>query len=251
MKTKALALTTILVILAAVSNLFANTISYGNLIGTTVKFLDVSETSMTPGDTAPLFGTPNLVGDSLVFTRMTFRSSASNGASDITDGKLDGTISAKNPFTHYIDKLKFQEFGDVTLTGAGTVNTKASVGCSIFVTILDVDDSSLLFPEFITVNMTMSQNGDWDIANDGTFTGKLWNGVLNLDLSTTLAQRGITGRATLLTFSIDNTLATQSETGTYAYIAKKAAGLQVTPEIIPEPATLLILGLGSWVVRRK
>jgi hypothetical protein len=251
MKTKALVIGAVLGILFSFSPVQANTINYNNLYGNTIKYLGLSETSMSTGDVAPLYGTPTLVGDSLVFTTMNFKSQAQNGAADITDGKLDGTMRPKYDGLGYIDKIRFQEFGDVTLAGTGTSATKASVASSIFVTVLEVDNGSLVFPEFITVNMVMSQNGDWDLASDGAFTGKLWNGVLNLDLTSTLAQRGISGHATLLTFSIDNTLATQSEIGTSAYIAKKAAGLQVTAEVIPEPATLLILGLGGLLLKRK
>lgn len=247
MKTKSILVVSLYVL--GILSLPANaTVSYGSYSGVNVSYHNVSETSMSSGDTEPLFGTPQVLGDSLIFTQMTFSSQASNGVSDITDGKLDMTIAAKN--NNYIDKLKFQEFGDLTLSGSGTVNTKASVASSIFITILGVDNSSLLFPEFISVNMLMSDNGNWDIAN-GIVTGKLWNGQLTVDLTTILAQRGITGHATLINFSMDNTLATQSEINTSSYIAKKAAGLQIASQMIPEPATVGILGIGGLLLVRR
>ncbi|HAL45924.1 MAG: hypothetical protein A2Y12_13265 [Planctomycetes bacterium GWF2_42_9] len=251
MKTKALVIGALLGIIFSFSPLQANTINYGDLIGVRMKYLNLTETSMSTGDVAPLYGTPRLNGDSLIFTSMNFSSQSQNGASDITDGKLDGMIALKNSGVDYIDKIKLQEYGDVTLAGTGTSNTKASVANSLFVTVCEVDNAPLGFPEFIAINMVMSENGDWNLASDGAFTGKIWNGVLTLDLTATLAQRGINGHATLVTFSMDNTLATQSEIGTSAYIAKKAAGLQVTAEVIPEPATLFILSLGGLLLKRK
>jgi hypothetical protein len=229
----------------------ANSINYGNFNWSQVDFLGVTETSMSTGDTAPLFGSPTLVGgSSLVFTHMTFVSQAANGASDITDGKLDATIDAVNNPNAYIDKIKFQEFGDTTLAGTGTAATYSSAAGSIFITVFEVNNVPLLFPEFITYNMVMSEGGSWTLAG-GPLTGHIWNGVLTVDLTTELLNRGIMGQATLVDLSLDNTLATGSELNTSAYIAKKAEGLLVTAEIVPEPSVLSLLLFGGWLIRRK
>jgi hypothetical protein len=68
-----------------------------------------------------------------------------------------------------------------------------------------------------------------------------------LDISAILLGLGYTGQATLLHLTADNTLATQSELGTEAYIAKKAEGLSVTA-IVPEPSTLSLLVLGGMLL---
>jgi len=252
MKTGRLLIWSVALTLLVASVVSASTINYGDFVGVKMIFRDVQETNMTP-DPLPLYGAPMLMpgGDSLIFTHMSFSSSASNGASDITDGKLDGGIESKNNNEYYIDKIRFQEFGDVTLTGTGTAATKASVANSIFVTVWEVDNNSLVFPEFITVNMVMSQNGDWNLADDGSFTGKIWSGILEVDLTAELLARGITGHATRVNFSMDNTLATQSETNTYSYIAKKVNGLSVTPILVPEPLTLTLLGMGGLALLRR
>lgn len=227
------------------------TINYGDFIGVQMKFLNVQETTMTTGDPEPMYGAPKLSGDSLIFTNMTFSSYSTNGASDITDGKLDGTIESKNNTAYYIDSIRFQEYGDTTLTGTGTAATRSSVANSIFITVWEVDNGTLTFPEFFSINMVISENGDWNLADDGAITGRLWSGILDVDVTALLQSKGYTGHATKLDFSMDNTLTTQSEINTSAYIAKKAAGLSVTPTLIPEPITLVLLGLGSLALRRR
>jgi hypothetical protein len=231
----------------------ADPILYGDTIGNTMRFLDVRETAMSVGDTAPLFGAPSLVPgtDSLIFNHMNFSSTANGlGGADTTDGKLDMNIEAKNNPGYYIDKIRFQEFGDTSLTGTGTSGTRSSVGSSIFITVLQVDNGTLLFPEFITLNMTMSEGGAWTLA-DGPITGHIWNGLFDLSLTSVLQARGITGHATQISLSLDNTLTTSSEFGTSAFIAKKAEGLSVTPMLVPEPGTLSLLLLGGLFLRKR
>jgi hypothetical protein len=116
----------------------ANSTNYGNLFGISVDYSNIVESTVTAGDSVPLYGAPVLFGNSLVFNQMTFSSVASNGTSDITDGKLDTYIASKG--NNYIDKILFQEFGDTTLAGTGTAATRSSVGNSVFVTVLAVDN---------------------------------------------------------------------------------------------------------------
>jgi hypothetical protein len=91
--------------------------------------------------------------------------------------------------------------------------------------------------------MAVSPTNQWTLAG-GQITGQQWSGLLNLNLSNVLQSRGITGHATQVSLSMDNTLSTSSEANTQAFIAKKAAGLSVTPEIIPEPSTVILVGMG-------
>jgi hypothetical protein len=228
----------------------ADTIFYGNKIGTTMKFLDIQETALSAGDTAPLFGSPTLSGDSLIFSHMSFSSSANNGASDITDGKLDTTIEAKDNPGFYIDQIRFREFGDTTLAGTGSSATRSSVAGNIYVTVLDVDQGSLPFPEVITIPMAASEGGAWTLAG-GQLTGHQWNGTLDLNLSGILQERGINAHARLICLTLENTLTTSSEIGTSAFIAKKLEGLSVTPMLVPEPGSLSLLLLGGLLFRRR
>jgi hypothetical protein len=225
----------------------ANTILYGNKIGVTMQFLGIQETSMSAGDTAPLFGAPILSGDSLIFNNMTFSSSASGGASDITDGKLDTTIQSKNNPSYYIDKIRFQEFGDTTLAGTGTAATRSSAACSLFLQVVQLDSGPIWEP--ISLNMTMSEGGQWTLPPQ--ITGHLWNGVVDVNLTTILQGLGYSGHATEVLLTMDNTLTTSSEVGTSAFIAKKAEGLRVTPMLVPEPGVVSLLLLGGLFLRKR
>jgi hypothetical protein len=228
----------------------ANSTNYGNLVGVAVRFMNVTETSLSAGDSVPLYGSPNLSGDSLIFTHMTFSSQAFGGSSDITSGRLDSTIDAKKNPKFYVDSIRFQEFGDTTLAGAGTAATYSYATGSVFITIWETNNVALPTPEYINVSMAMSEGGYWDLVS-GPLTAHTWNGGLTVDLTAELMARGIMGEATLVDFSLWNILATGSEAGTSAFIAKKAAGLMVTAEIIPEPGVLSLLLLGGFLLRRR
>jgi hypothetical protein len=219
----------------------ANSTNYGTLVGSSVDYSNIVESTVTAGDSVPLYGAPVVIGNSLVFNQMTFSSVASNGTSDITDGKLDTTMASKN--NNYINSITFQEFGDTTLSGTGTSATRSSIANNLFLTVLAVDNVPLVIPQFISVGMAVSPTNQWTLAG-GQITGQQWSGLLNLNLSNVLQSRGITGHATQVSLSMDNTLSTSSEANTQAFIAKKAAGLSVTPEIIPEPSTVILVGMG-------
>jgi len=221
----------------------ANTVIYGDLYGATTDFLGVQETANSPGHTAPLFGAPTLVGNSLVFNHMSFVSQSNNGASDINDGQLDTTIVTTNLPGYYINQLTLQEFGDTTLAGTGTSATYASVGSAITLTVLALDDNEIPFA-LIGTNLTFTNNGQWTLAG-GPLTAQSWSGSINFQMAPFLESFGITGQATEVALTVDNTLATSSEANTEAFIAKKADGLSVTPIVVPEPGTLLLVILGG------
>jgi hypothetical protein len=228
----------------------ANSTNYGSQVGVHVRYMNVTETSLSAGDSIPLYGSPNLSGDSLIFTHMTFSSQSSGGASDITSGRLDASIDAKQNPKFYVDSIRFQEFGDTTLAGTGTAATYASATGSVFITIWQTNNVALPSPEYINVSMVMSEGGNWTLAS-GPLTAHTWNGGLLVDLSAELIARGIMGEATLVDFSLVNILATGSESLSSAFIAKKAAGLMVTAELVPEPGALSLLLVGGWLIRRR
>ena len=230
-------------------------INYGNFVGITVSYLQVTEDSGT--DPTPLFGAPNLAGDTLDFNPVSFNSNSTGaGGVDITDGTLAFMVDAKQ--NKFIDELQFSEAGDFTLAGFGGIGTFASVTSDLFIDIVEVDGNSINAISIITAMTFAPSDGDWDVFNDGP--GPLvqgsWTGSVDVDLTQVLIDEGIDfiSGVTKVNVTLDNTLTTLSEDGTSSFIAKKdAKGLSVTA-VIPEPSTGLLLGLGMALIsagRRK
>src|ERR1700680_1582955 len=129
-------------LLLLASSLQAVPIDYGDFTGTHVSFLQVTEDSAT--DPTPLWGAPTLSGDGITFSpTATFSASASNGSSDITDGKLNTTIKPNNVNVGSIHNILINERGDYTLAGTGTASTSASVSAPVFLTLTEVNGSSV------------------------------------------------------------------------------------------------------------
>src|SRR5438046_256584 len=125
-----------LALLGIATRVRAAPINYGDFNGTNVQYLQVTEDSAT--DPTPLYGNPNLSGDSLSFNPSSFGSTASGGSSDVTDGTLATTIMTYSGSSKRIHKVNFAEAGDYTLAGGATTtaNTNANVGASFFLQVV-------------------------------------------------------------------------------------------------------------------
>ena len=210
----------------------AGPISYGDFVGTTVTFLDVTEDSGT--DPPPLYGAPTLAGDSLSFAPVSFNVFSQLGvpALDFTDGTLKTTILASPG--NCIIGIRIDEAGDYTLAGWGTANTEVSVSATMFLSILEVDGVGIA-PIFYNGSMAYSPNanGDFNLIDDPG-VGVIWEGSGFIDVAAILARAGINGCATKVLLSVDDTLLAASEDRSIAYIAKKQFGITFFP--IPEPS---------------
>ncbi len=222
-------------------------INYGDFVGATVDFLQVTEDSGT--DPTPLYGSPTVSADSLDFNPVSFNAFATGaGGVDTTDGTL--TLMMMSQSGNFIDKIKFDEAGDFSLSGFSG-NAFAAVTANFFLDIQEVDGVGIT-PINITTAMTFTpSNGDFDLINDGPgpLVDGTWAGLLMVDITQALIDNNVpfVNGATKVSVTFDNTLTALSQDGTSAFIAKKdVGGVGIT--VIPEPASLGLLALGSLVM---
>jgi len=227
------------------------------LAGDEVQFVDVIESSLT--DPVPLYGTPTVSGNTLLLAPRDFGSFASAGGVDPTIAKLSTTIEAL-PGTHLLG-IRWSQFGDVALGGAGTADTGVTITAPVFLRIDEINGAPVSGLSF-TANVAFSNldgsnaGGQWNLADDGPLTGQVFRGDLDLDLGALLAGEGLSGGVTKLYFSVDNVLSAQSESGTYAYIMNtQLSGIEVLTST-PEPSTVLMTLIATaataiWVRRRR
>src|SRR3989304_1258041 len=126
-------------LLATSGVLQAAPINYGNFMGNTVTYIDVTENSGTdpqhyppnafpPDPNAGLFGKPIVSGDSLDFTPLNFFaiSDFSVPPFDPTDGHLTFMVAAKPGKA--ISNINIEEGGSLRLAGFGPDVTPVDVG---------------------------------------------------------------------------------------------------------------------------
>ena len=254
-------LASIVVLLIGAPAVIAAPINYGDFMGDNVMYLDVSEEANSVGDTAPLYGPPVVVGDSLDFDPLGFDASATGfGGNDITDGQLSFGVMAKPG--KILTSLSISEAGDTTLLGLVPIN---SIGAYTSVTatgVLDIFESLGVPINNISVPFSLTftpSDGDYILGVDGAGGPRyhtIWEGSVFLDLNAILAANGFPNRrATKISINMDNVLTALSEENTFAVIAKKdVGGLSITingpnpnpggnPDI-PEPASVVLAALG-------
>jgi hypothetical protein len=186
------------------------------VLGTSVDFLQVSETTQSGGDPEPLWGPPALAGsgDQLVFFPPNFVSTCTSGASDTTSSELTTTLSA-HPGGH-IDNIMLAESGDVTLTKLppfGDATTNASAALSGTVTVTETT-SGPITPVVIPFTGSFAPSASFALPT--SFGTKTWTGSVTINVS------GSVANATVAVLSLDNDLAANCGAGnTSAKIQKK------------------------------
>jgi hypothetical protein len=159
------------------------TVNHGDFLGTTVDFLQVSETTLSAGDAEPLWEAPTLAGagDQLAFFPPNFTSScAPPSTGDVTTSELTTTISA-HPGGH-IETVMLAENGDVTLTRFppfGTAATNASAALSGTLTVIETT-SGPITPVVIPFAGTFAPSATFALPTD--FGTKLWSGSVTIDV---------------------------------------------------------------------
>lgn len=232
-------------LLQATSN--AGTFHWGDYAGANVMYLDVTENN---NEATSLFapepgtGGPILIGDSLHLDPQNFASMSENSQADLIDSTLSTVIMASPG--NALQDLSISEFGDYSLGGLIGSNASAQVGAAFFWTVLEVDNAAVNLSTQAT-NLILSTGSG---PNGGVYTrpgddgtAVIWNGTASIDLDAYLASEQINGSVTKVRLTFDNTLQTSAEDGSTAFIKKKSIDIDVTPKV-PEPATLMLLGLG-------
>lgn len=213
-----------LAVFLAASPALAATISYGNLSGASVDFLSISESATT--DPVPLYGTPGVSGDSLIFGPGSFTSAASGVAADTTSGRISVTLQAKPG--QLLGKIVITESGDYSLFGGlaaiGSPTATAQVSGLLTVTPLVPVGA----PQ--SASTVVSPIQPLFVVGGGNASGS-WSGSAVIDL------KGL--NVTRAQLVLNNVLQTSTSSGADARIRKTA--LTIT---VPEPTTALLMAVG-------
>lgn len=219
-----------------------------------VMYLDVEEDSPS-GDTLPLYGEPEAVGDVLDFDPSGFGASASNGDIDITDGQLNfdfETIDGAG-----ITSLLIEEGGDYKFFAGTSPTTSVNfdvIGEVMITEVASINGIITLPPAGIVV--PFSANGSF--TSTGTIPSTNWSLSALVELGSVLSSFGPGTVATAGEVFLNNTLVASSEAGSLAFLAKKdftiTPGVEPEPDtIVPEPAAALlaVLAFTGLAARRR
>jgi len=241
----------------ATSSAPAASMNWGDFVGDTVIFFDVTETN---GEPALLFSMPSIAGDTLEVDPVNFFSEVDPGpGSDVTDSTLTTVVKALPG--NRIDNLMVSEAGDFTLIGAPGSLATASVAAAFFFEVLEVDGVPVGDGPSGTINMVFStgggpNGGEYSLPGDGGTTVP-WEGTAFIDVAAAMAASQYAGQnATLVSLSFDNTLSTTADANSSAFIKKKLIGGLTIETNIPEPSTIAVallcgLPLGMVALRRR
>jgi len=174
-------------------------VNHGDLLGTGVDFLQVTETTQSAGDPPTLWDAPTLAsGTALSFAPPAYTSLCAAGSSDITSSELTMTIASQGGAP--IEAIAFGENGTVDLTifpPFGTPATNATVSLFGFATVIE-DTGGPIAPVVIPFTGTFVPTDSF--ALPAHFGSNTWTGSVTIDVA---AQVPL---ATKVVLTIDNIL---------------------------------------------
>lgn len=196
-------------------------VSWTNPSGSTLYF-DWSE----GGSDSGLYGSPALIGDStFLFYPSGFRAQASNGDIDIIGDTLSFVLQMKNPYA--LTGIRIVEYGDYALLGNGS---SVSASGQLQLDNLISGGPALTGAIFTDPAFPITEgSGEWQ--------GQAWlTGLFDNEVR----------------ISVTNELIAISSAGSSAIIEKKITGSAIAIQVvIPEPATLALLGFGALALLRR
>lgn len=228
-----------LVVALAAAPIASATTFYPDYSGSTIDFTGINETSSF-GDPEPLFGAPTGVGDSLLFFPSTFLASTAGGGVDQTGSLLNLTMTATGGNT--IDTFTITEFGDATLSGAGTAGTGTFASLAGFATVLATTGGPIV-PVIIPFVGVFAPSDTLTLPTDPGTT--IWTASAFIDVASVVPD------ATLIELQFDNNLFAFSEASSSATIQKKVVGGPAVVITVPEPATAALLFVGLLGIRAR
>lgn len=229
----------------ASSSSLAAPVQYGDFVGSSAMYLDVTESSGTDPVPPGRFGPPSVSGDDLDFDPTEFVASATDDLSDVTNVQLNFDVMAKEAngvVAGGLTSILLSESGDFSLLGSGTELTSVAAGVSMDVDILEVDGSPIT-----PISVFASSSINRDLATDGPVVLAPWNNGLLVEFAPVLSANGVDFEfgVTKAEIVIDDQLIAISEPDSVAFIAKKDFTLEpdvfLNPAFVPEPATALLL----------
>ena len=229
----------LLAVLALCAPVHAAIVNYpGTLTGDTVEYFNISEDSGT--DPSPLFeqrpGGPTITGDTLVFQpTANFSAYAPQGAqnADTTDGLLTFTIRALEGY--WIDLVTLFEGGAYSLLAVNGASAAAQATGIMY----NFDDPTQSANISAQATTTANPSPFFIVApaNDVASESDGWVGTATLDFT------GM--EITEVTIRLDNTLQAAASDGGTAFIDKKHFSITTTTSLIPEPGSLVLMGMGA------
>lgn len=218
--------------------------------GGLVSFVDISQSTQTPGDPPNLYGPANTsTPNQLLFMSPSGFSATAVGAggADITDGLLTFSVVVDDPNMTWITDFKFSENGTWSLVesvpgfaGLGTNVRNRILG---YVIITSVNGVAVNGPTVPLSGAAVSFDGDSDLPPGDGF----WDNMAGQALPV-----GQFGRVTSIDVAINNRLVAFSEGGpegtSIAFIDKKRITIRVTTEMVPEPAICLLAAISVSAV---
>lgn len=172
-----------------------------------------------------LFGDPTLVsGDTFVFTPNGFRAEATGGSQEIVADRLEVDLLADDGFQ--FTKIRVVELGDYAVSNPGATGEAVA-----------------------TANLFLSNNLQFDFRDNSdnvSFTSGNGNWQLEVEIDLSAGEPW-----TDLELVLNNNLIAVAGPDGATFIEKKLSGSVIVVEIIPEPATLSLLGLLLPLLRRR
>lgn len=217
--------------------------------------VSVSYNQVTENTDIGLYQGPTIGGNTITFDPLGIKATAFGGSTVTNNAILNFDVQA-NP-GKYINGLFLSESGDLTLTGSGTDATYADVTATFTVQILEVDGAPItpITDTFSIDDFSPNPNGTFELLTDNSPSGLIWDGDIYLPFADMLDGLVYTDGVTLANVNLANILVADSEAGSYANIHKKeAGGLSITSDVIPEPASaVLLIGTASLLtfIRRR